>query len=404
MPTPDDDASPDGRGREWLTPNVRTLSAVSFLQDAASEMLYPILPIFLTSVLGAPVAVVGVIEGLAEGAAALTKLLAGRLADRRRKKPLIGLGYGLAAVAKALIAVAFAWPLVLVARVLDRFGKGIRGAPRDALLVAGVPVAERGRVFGLHRAADTAGAVIGPLVGLAVFELLGHRFRPLLVLAVVPAVLSVVLVRAIAEPAFTPVPAAPGERPPLPGELRRLVVLLGVFGLLNFPDALLLLRAHTIGLSTGGVVAAYVVYNGCYAAASYPAGALADRLPRHLVFASGLVFFAVGYLGLAAIHTPALVFVGLPLYGGFAACTDGVGKAWVSSMAAPALQGHAQGTYQAVTGFAIVVAGAWAGFAWHGTGRLPLVISGAGALVVAAVVLLGGSREGFLSPARALHR
>jgi MFS family permease len=225
-----------------------------------------------------------------------------------------------------------------------------------------------------------------------------------LVLGVGVSGLSVVVVGALLVRSTLPVMLATCALPSVPGELRRLVVLLGVFGLLNFPDALLLLRAHAIGLSTGGVVAAYVVYNACYAGASYPAGALADRFPHRVVFAAGLVFFAVGYLGLAVIHTPALVFVVLPLYGGFAACTDGVGKAWVSSMAAPAAQGHAQGTFQAVTGFAVVIAGAWAGLAWHGTGRWPLTISGVGALVVAAVILAGGGRAGFIAPARALHQ
>src|SRR5881227_1044838 len=148
----------------WLTPNVRTLSVVSLLQDSASELLYPVLPIFLTVTLGAPAAVVGLVEGVAEGISALSKLVFGRLADGRTKRPFIALGYGLAAVGKMLIAVAGAWPVVVAGRGVDRVGKGIRGAPRDALLMVDVPVAERGRVFGFHRAADTAGAVVGPAI------------------------------------------------------------------------------------------------------------------------------------------------------------------------------------------------------------------------------------------------
>lgn len=384
----------DRTARSWLTPNVRTLSGVSFLQDAASEMLYPILPLFLTIGLGAPVAVVGLVEGAAEGAAALTKLLGGRLADRQARKPLIATGYGLAAAGKLLIAVATVWPLVLLARVVDRLGKGIRGAPRDALLMVDVPAAQRGRVFGLHRAADTAGAVVGPLIGLLLFEAFGHRFRPLLIVAVVPAVLSVALVRAVREPAPPPsrhrAAESRGQMPRLPPRLRSLIAVLVVFGLVNFPDALLLLRGHELGLSTSGVIAAYIVYNGVYAAVSYPAGALSDRYPRHLVFAAGLGFFAAGYLGLAAVTTPGWVFVVLPLYGGFAACTDGVGKAWVSSLAPADRQGHAQGTYQALTGGATLLAGIWAGLAWHGTGRIPLVVSGVAALIVAALLVTSG--------------
>ncbi len=147
----------------WLSRNLLVLSGVSLLQDAASELLYPILPIFLTAVLGAPAAVVGLAEGLAEGAAALTKLAAGHLGDRYRYRPLIAFGYGLAAVGKVLVALAVAWPVVLAGRVVDRLGKGVRGAPRDALLVDGIPPAARGRAFGLHRTADTLGAVVGPL-------------------------------------------------------------------------------------------------------------------------------------------------------------------------------------------------------------------------------------------------
>ena len=385
----------DGGSRDWLTPNVRTLSGVSFLQDAASELLYPVLPIFLTVTLGAPAAVVGGVEGMAEAVAAVTKLVAGRLADRRAKRPLIALGYGLAAVGKVVVAVATAWPVVLVGRGVDRVGKGVRGAPRDALLMVGAPPEARGRVFGFHRAADTAGAVVGPALGLVLYELLGHRIRPLLVVAVVPAVLSVLLVAAVRE---TPADAR-RERvidvatPSTLGRpLRRLVLLLTVFGLVNIPDALLLLRAHDLGVSTAGVIGAYILFNVVYAAGAYPAGALSDRLPRHLVFALGLALFAVGYVGLGLARSVWLVPVLLTVYGGFAACTDGVGKAWVASLAPADRQGGAQGLYQAMSGGAVLVAGLWAGLAWGGDGRLPLVIAGSVAAVLSVVVLAVGGR------------
>jgi len=379
-----------GRHGSWLTRNVRTLAGVSFLQDAASELLYPVLPIFLTVTLGAPVAVVGVVEGAAEGIAAVTKLLAGRLADRRARRPLIALGYGLAAVGKLLIAVASAWPVVLAGRGVDRVGKGIRGAPRDVLLMAGVPPGARGRVFGFHRAADTAGAVVGPALGLGLYELLHHHLRPLLAVAVVPAVLSVLLVAGVRE---APRVAAAGRTAaaagvPLGPQLRRLIVVLTVFSLVNFPDALLLLRAHDLGLSTAGVIIAYIGYNLVYAAAAYPAGALSDRLPRHRVYALGLLFFAVGYLGLGLSRSPWLVFVLLPLYGGFAACTDGVGKAWVAALAPTDGQGRAQGLYQGLTGGAVLLAGIWAGFAWGASGTTPLLLAGGVGLLLA--VGLGG--------------
>ncbi|MDX6215174.1 MAG: hypothetical protein QOG99_758 [Frankiales bacterium] len=387
--------------RGWLTPNVRTLSGVSFLQDAASELLYPVLPIFLTVTLGAPAAVVGAVEGVAEGFAALSKLVLGRLADGRAKRPFIALGYGLAAVGKVLIAVATAWPVVLAGRGVDRVGKGIRGAPRDALLMVDVPREQRGRVFGFHRTADTAGAVVGPAIGLALYELLDHRLRPLLVIAVVPAVLSVLLVAAVHE---APPDRASRQRvevaaPAVLGPaLRRLVVVLTLFGLVNFPDALLLLRAHDLGLSTAGVIGAYILYNAVYAGLSYPAGVVSDRLPRHRVFALGLGLFAVGYLGLGLAGQPWLVFVILPLYGGFAACTDGVGKAWVSSLAPDDRQAGAQGLYQALSGGGILLAGLWAGLAWGGDGVLPLLVSGSVAAALAPALWLAGGSLGGIQP------
>lgn len=381
----------------WLTRNVTVLSGVSFLQDAASELLYPILPIFLTVTLGAPVAVVGLVEGLAEGAAALTKLLSGALSDRVPRRRLVALGYGLAAVGKLLIALATAWPVVLAGRGVDRLGKGIRGAPRDALLVQGVPVHERGRVFGFHRTADTAGAVVGPLIGLAGYALLDHRIRPLLVIAVIPAVLSALLVAAIREqprPAPTapvaPQPAGSVRRPrpgwrALPADYRRLVGVLALFSLVNFPDALLLLRLHEIGFTVTGVVAAYVLYNLSYAGLSYPAGLLADRWSRRGVYTAGLACFAVAYLGLGLTQSKVAAVALLLVYGGFTALTDGVGKAWISSLVPDSVQGHAQGLFQGAVSAAVLVAGVWAGLAWNGTGALPLLISGA----VAAILALG---------------
>ncbi len=238
------------------------LSAVSFLQDTASELLYPLLPIYLTTVLGAPPAVVGAIEGAAEGAAAMTKLASGPLGDRYARRPLIATGYGLAALGKVMVAAFGAWQGVLAGRVVDRLGKGLRGAPRDALLVADVDDAARGRVFGFHRAMDTAGAVVGPLLGLAGYELLDHRIAPLLWVAVVPAVLSVALVFLVREPRrlVTAVRAgrsSPGPRPARPVLARRRALLVA-FGVVNFPDALLLLRLNEIGFSVAEVILAYV--------------------------------------------------------------------------------------------------------------------------------------------------
>jgi len=364
----------------WLTRNVRVLSAVSFLQDTASELLYPLLPIYLTTVLGAPPAVVGAIEGVAEGAASMTKLAVGPLGDRYAKRPLIATGYGMAALGKVIVAAAGAWPGVLTGRVVDRLGKGIRGAPRDALLVEGVESGSRGRVFGFHRAMDTLGAVVGPLIGLAGYELLDHRIAPLLYVAIIPAVLSVLLIFLVREKPRT------GPRPPrqpifsgfreLPKRFWRVSAVVVGFGLVNFPDALLLLRLNEIGFGVAEVILAYVTYNLVYALASFPAGALADRLPHSVVFGVGLLFFAVAYVGLGLTTDPVLAWMLIGVYGIFTACTDGVGKAWVSSLVGSGRQTTAQGVFQGGSGLAILVAGVWAGLLWGADGRLPLLISG----------------------------
>lgn len=396
----------DRRRRSWLTRNVRVLSAVSFLQDTASELLYPLLPIYLTTVLGAPPAVVGAIEGAAEGAAALTKLASGPLGDRFARRPLIATGYGMAALGKIMVAAFASWQGVLAGRVVDRLGKGLRGAPRDALLVVDIDDAHRGRVFGFHRAMDTFGAVVGPLIGLAGYELLDHQIAPLLWVAAVPAVLSVALVF-LAKERRRPVSA---QRPPifarvkdLPRRYWRTTGVLVAFGIINFPDALLLLRLNEIGFSVVEVILAYVGYNAVYALSSYPAGVLADRIGRIPVFGIGLVFFAIGYAGLGLTTDPVAAWLLIGAYGLFTGCTDGVSKAWISSLVGPELQASAQGVFQGAGGFAMLIAGVWAGLAWGADGTLPLLISGGlGAVFAIALLTFGYTNRKGGAPAPAI--
>src|SRR3954452_15487157 len=245
--------------------NVKVLSAVSFFQDAASEMLYPVMPLFVTSVLGAPPSVLGLIEGVAEGTASVGKAVSGRLADRFRRRPLIALGYGISSLSKPIIGLAQAWGVVLGARFFDRVGKGVRTSPRDALIAADTPPESRGAAFGFHRAADTAGAVVGPLIGLALYEALDHELRPLFFVAFVPAALSVALIALVRE--HPPVVERPLDEPrgvpasALPRRYWRVVGALAVFGLVNFSDAFIILRASDLGLGFAAIVLAYVLYN-----------------------------------------------------------------------------------------------------------------------------------------------
>ncbi|CAB4700288.1 MAG: MFS transporter [Actinobacteria bacterium] len=367
----------------WRTRNLKTLSAVSFAQDAASELLYPILPIFITVTLGAPVVVVGMIEGLAEGAAAITKLISGKISDGRARKPIIFLGYLLAAIGKLLVALAFVWPIALLGRVVDRLGKGIRGAPRDALLVMDIPVEDRGKAIGFHRAADTAGAVVGPLIGLLIIHFAHGSLRTVLWIALIPAALSVFLIKFVKETAPPKRVDASAGHGVLPAELKRLVLLMGIFGLVNFPDALILLHLHQIGFSTFQVVALYALFNLSYALLAYPLGALADRIPKHRIFAGGLFAFAIAYIGLSQTDSKWISILLLLIYGGFAACNDAVGKSWVAKIAPNDRQGSAQGLFQGVSGGAILIAGIWAGLTWGEFGNLPLLISGVVAIFLA---------------------
>jgi MFS family permease len=375
--------------------NVRVLSAVSFFQDAASEMLYPVLPLFVTGVLGAPPSVLGLIEGVAEGTASVGKAVSGRLADRFKRRPLIAIGYGLSSLAKPLIGLAQGWGLVLGARFFDRVGKGVRTSPRDALIASDTPPELRGAAFGFHRAADTAGAVVGPLIGLALYELLDHELRPLFFVAFVPAAISVALIALVRE---HPPPAAPDHAKPhgpaardLPRPYWHVVVPLALFGLVNFSDAFIILRAQDLGLGFASIVLAYVLYNVAYAGLSYPAGAISDRIPRRLVFAAGLAVFAIAYVGLGLADSGGWVWLLLPLYGAYTALTDGVGKAWVSDLLPERAMGTGLGYFQGITGGCALVAGIWAGLAWGGDGSTPLVVSGVVAAVVAAALVLSPS-------------
>lgn len=372
--------------------NVKVVSLVSFLQDTASEILYPILPFFVTGVLGAPPAVLGLIEGLADGAASAVKAASGRLADRRHRRPLVAGGYGISALGKVILALAGAWPLVLVARCTDRVGKGLRGPPRDAIIADDTTPLDRGRAFGFHRAADTAGAVAGPLIGLGLYRAFDGRFRPMLWIAVIPAVLSVAMVFLIRERPHPGIGSrARWSLAGLPRPYWRLIRITGVFALVNFPDTLLLLRAKDLGYGFEGVVALYVLYNLSYAALSYPAGLVSDRVDRRLVFAAGLGLFALAYLGFGLTAEPGWMWALFPLYGGYTALTDGVSRAWVADLAPPAQRGAALGIHAAVSGIGLVVAGMWAGLAWGGDGRVPLVISGSVTFIVAVGVIVGGA-------------
>lgn len=366
------------------------LGFTSLFADLSSELVYPLIPIFLTATLGAPVAAVGLVEGIAEATAYATRPFAGRWSDRTgARKPFVVAGYGLAAVGKAILFLAPAWGFALAGRAVDRFGKGVRTPPRDALLADVTTPADRGRIFGFHRAFDTLGAVIGPLAALAFLAAVGEEhLRWAIGIAIIPAVISVAVVARI--PERRP-PARRDGDPPAPG-LRDLPaaywLFLGATGLFmvgNSSDAFLILRAKDLGMATTAVVLAYVVYNAVYALLSYPAGTLSDRLPRPAVIVGGYLVFAAVYLGFALAGSQAVIWVLFPLYGAYIAATEGITKAFIADLAPAAARTTALGLFQGVTGGLVLAASLLAGVLWDAFGPGATFGFGAATALLAAL-------------------
>jgi len=376
--------------RIWLTRNLILLTMVSLAQDAASELLYPLLPILLTGVIGAAPLALGLIEGCAEAAAGFTKLISGKSSDRLGRKPFVISGYTLAGVGKAFVVVATSWPLVFLGRVTDRIGKGMRSAPRDALIADSVDKAHLGKAFGFHRTGDNIGAVIGPGIALIALAMLDGDVRAVAMWALIPAIISGLLTLFIRENFVKPKKVevkVKVKHPPLPAPLKKSITILVLIQLTNIPDALLLLRLYDIGFSTQGVVLSYMLFSAVTVLAAYPGGAIADKYSPRIVYSVGLVAFAAAYatLGLTQNHTVALI--ALALYGFFPALTDGVGKAWIAGLSEANHRGRAQGVYQASMNFAILGAGIWGGALWSkGDIQWPLVVAAIGALIGAIVL------------------
>ena len=349
-----------------LPRNVRALSWVSFANDFASELVYPVVPLFLTVTLGAPATVLGVVEGIAEGVAVGLRGVAGWLSDRAggtRKRWMVA-GYGISAVSRIALAVAWAWGVVLVGRVVDRLGKAARTAPRDALIRDSTNRELRGAAFGYHRAFDTAGAVAGPLVAVALLGA-GVSLRTVLIVAVAPGFLTLVLLRTVREARADEVLAGDAaESQRLPRAFWSALAVWTVFSLGNSSDAFLILRSHELGLSTTLVVLAYAAYNVVYSGLSWPLGALSDRLSRPLILGAGLVVFALVYAGFALAPGSWAVWPLFAVYGAYIAATDGIARAWIGDHAPARIGGTAYGLFSAATGGALLMASVVAGVLW----------------------------------------
>lgn len=370
----------------------------SFFTDISSEMIYPLTPLFLTAVVGAPVAAVGVIEGIAESTASLSKAVSGWLSDRWLvRKPLIVLGYGLSAAGKPFLAAATIWPVALGARFVDRLGKGVRTPPRDAYMGDVSPAGLRGRSFGFHRAMDSAGAVVGPLLGLGLFELLNQNYRPVFLIAFIPAVIGILALTFVRE-ARPKARKADAAAVPLGHLGTPFYIFLGislVFALGNSSDAFLILRSNNVGLTEAETVSAYVLYNAVYTTASFPAGVLSDRIGRRNVIAPGFAIFGLVYLGFAAVTDGWQVWPLFAVYGLYISLTDAVAKAFVVDFAPADARGTALGIYTGATGAMILFSSIIAGVMWDVIGpSAPFVFGAVTGFAAAVLVFVGLSQTG----------
>jgi MFS family permease len=380
----------------WRLPReVILLGVVSMLMDMASEMLYPIGPIYLTTVLGASIAWVGIIEGVAEAIAGLSKGYFGALSDARGlRRPFVTIGYTLSALSKPLPAIFPSIAGVLGSRMADRFGKGVRTAPRDALLAGYVGPEQRGAAFGMHRALDTLGAAIGPCIALLYLALRPGAYRELFLLAFIPAILAASTTLLVRERSFAPSSGAISLRESLrfwraaPARYRAVVIWLALFALGNSSDIFLILRAREIGFNDTETITGYILYNIVFAAVAFPAGRASDRLGRKAVISIGLLLFAVVYALFALVPLPGVVWGAFVLYGIYAALTEGVAKAWIGDLVPNERRGVAIGLQTAIASLGALIASSWTGALWSAVGATIPLLTAASVAVVAALGIM----------------
>lgn len=355
--------------------NIILLGITSLLTDISSEMIYPILPVYLVVQLGATPAVLGFIEGIAESAASLLKVYSGYFSDKlKRRKPLTILGYASSAVGKLFLYLSTAWTCVFAARLVDRFGKGVRVAPRDALIAESSPAQKRGSAFGLHRTMDTIGAVIGVTVAYFLFTRFINNFRLVFLYSLVPAVLGVLVLFFVREKRQA-IQTDLVSKPNLPKldflqsfknldrRLKTFLIITFIFTLGNSSNQFLLLRAKNLGNSTSAVILLYLVYNISYAVFAWPMGRLSDRIGRKPILVAGYLFYGLVYFGFAFLHSSSLWLLFI-LYGIYIGFTEGVEKAFVSDLAPQELRATFIGLHATLVGIGLLPASLLAGFLW----------------------------------------
>ncbi|MES2119363.1 MAG: MFS transporter [Pseudomonadota bacterium] len=388
------------KSRQSIPRNVWALGFVSLLMDLSSEIYHALLPAFVTLVLGLPATMLGAIDGVAEATASFGKLVSGRLSDRSRyRKPWILLGYGLAALSKPLFPLATSGPMVLGARFADRVGKGIRGSPRDAMVADETPPEIRGRAFGLRQSLDTVGALLAPVVAIALMWLLANNIRAVFWIAVIPAALSFLTAWLfLREPS---VQNAQLKRSPLfsgfrhlDRETRRLLAVGFLFTLARFSEAFLILKGIDIGLSEAWSPLTLAIFNLAYVALAYPAGALSDRMKPRSILMAGMVVLIGGNLVLARSDGFAGLVIGVTLWGAHMALTQGIFARMIADSAPEELRATSFGAFWFVTGIASLLAGVGAGMLWdrHGPGATFITSAVVAAVALAMLSLLPDRR------------
>jgi len=384
------------RWRTGLSRNVLLLGAVSFLNDAASEMIYPLLPVFLSAVLGAGPAALGIIEGIAESTASFLKLASGYVSDRvrRRKQWVVG-GYLLSNLTRPLIGLAASWPAVLFLRFFDRIGKGVRTSPRDALIAESTPPEYRGKAFGFHRASDHAGAVAGPLLATLLLGFFAFPLKTVFLLSVIPGLLAVaVLLAGVREmPVFRRTETPPARMMirevwrGMPKALRHFVLILFLFTLGNSTDAFLLLKAQQLGVSVAMIPILWVVLHIVKMGSSIPAGIVSDRIGRKGVIVTGWVIYAGTYAGFVWAESAWEAWILFAVYGLYFGFTEGVEKALIADLAPAHFRGSAFGFYNLMVGIGALPASLLFGWVWQSFGS-PAAFAMGAAFALAASLLL----------------
>lgn len=373
-----------------LPRSVWLIGLISLVNDSASELVYPLVPLYLSGVLMAGPRVLGLIEGVAEALASLLKLWAGVMADRSgRSKPWVVAGYGLAGLARPLIAFAAGWPMLLALRLTDRIAKAVRAAPRDALLAANITPGQRGLAFGLHRAMDNAGAVIGPLLAWALLAT-GLPLQQVFLWAIVPGALCLVLTLALrdAPPPATPPPVLSWRLAGLPAPLRRYLVVVALFTLGNSSNMFLLLRARELGVADAQVPLLWAAVSGVAALFAVPLGGLSDHIGRVRLLVAGYLAYAAFYVGMAWFAAPGWTLYALfGVYGIFMAATEGVERALLADLAPPHQRGTAFGWLNLIMGAVLLPASLLFGWLWEAISVKLAFGFSAGCAVAAALLL-----------------